>query len=445
MLEKRLHQAPLGRCGNTNSVDSREQRRGRTGSLFPRYPWLLVLMGLVQFGMSPVRADDARIALTIPLEQGRWYSRQAVQEECHRQLGTPLPSEMEEDRRIELTVAEKAALLLANEAGVLDVRFEPDRLTIWIPNAEDDGVRREHRHRLERLFGISLPDWPEEKGLHVPERFDPKKRTALLVHGLEGNLNGLERLADACEATGFQILQFDYPNTGPIAWSGDRLCQELSTFALEHPTAHLVVIAHSMGGLVVRHCLESPECDLSCVTDVVFLGTPHQGSFLAGESDLLELFDRPVFSKEEFARKLNEGLGEARMDLQPGSLFLRTLNAQPRPQNVRYHVGLGTKSFVTADQAEEITQVLQRRLAAPDLPSALRARWQQVRDAPEWVPGQGDGAVSASSAHLPGADHERTFALNHLELKDLPGAKPEESAVFQWILDVIPGRILEKP
>jgi len=442
MLEKRPQQDPLVRCGSTNSVDSRHSR-SCMGSLFPRYRWLMFLIGLAALWMFPVRADDTRIALTIPLEQGRWYSRQAVQEECHRQLGTPLPSEREEDRQIELTVAEKAMLLAAKEAGVLEVRFEPDRLRIWIPNTEHDDVRREHRRRLERLFGISLPEWPDGKGLHVPERFDPRQQTALLVHGLEGGQRGLERLADACQATGFQVLQFDYPNTGPIAWSGDRLRQELSTFALEHPTAHLVVIAHSMGGLVVRHCLESPECDLSCVTDVVFLGTPHQGSFLAGESDLLALFDRPLSSKEEFARKLNEGLGEARDDLQPGSLFLRTLNAQPRPKNVRYHVGLGTKSFVTADQAEEITQMFQRRLADPDLSSALRARWQQVRDAPEWVPSQGDGAVSVRSAHLSGTVHERTFSLNHLELKDLPGARPEESAVFQWILDVIPGRVLE--
>lgn len=397
-------------------------------------------MELPVFLLSPVLAGGGRIELTIPLEQGQWYSRRTVREECHRRLGTPLLGE-EEDHRIELTAAEKAALLLAKQAGVLDVRFESDRLTIWLPDPEDEEVRREQRHRLERLFGVSLPEWPDGKGLHVPESFDPQRQAVLLVHGLEGSRSGLQRLGEACQAAGWQTLLFDYPNTGPIAWSGDRLRQKLREFSRQHPTTRIVVIAHSMGGLVVRHCLEAPwevpRSDLGCLTDVIFLGTPHQGSWLAGESELLGLFNQPVLSRGAWVEDLRDGLGEARVDLMPQSAFLRMLNAHPHPPHVRYHVGIGTRSFLTTEQTAEITRVVQQRLTDPGLSPALRTRWRQIVEAPELAPGQGDGAVSLTSARLPDAASERTFALNHLELISLPGRKPEDSEVFQWILSVI--------
>lgn len=418
-----------------------KQRQGQTvsslGRAFPFRRWFLVLLVLSCGRMSAAEAGDAQITLTIPLEQGTRYSRRRLHEECHRQLGTPLFSEEREDQLIELTVAEKGALLLAKQAGLLDVCFESDHLTISLPDPEDEEVRREQRQRLERLFGISLSAWPEGKGLHVPELYHPQQQTILLVHGLEGSQGDLQRLVEACHTRGWQTLQFDYPNTGPIAWAGERLRQELQQFSGRFPAARVVAIAHSMGGLVVRWCLEAPGEAPGGVTDVIFLGTPHQGSVLAGESDLLGLFDKPVYSRERLQQVLQDGLGEARVDLTPQSAFLRRLNAFPRPRDVRYHVGIGTKSFLSAEQTTRLHDVLRQRLADPDLSPKLRARWQPLIAAAELVPGQGDGAVSLGSAHLGDVASERTFALHHLDLIRLPEDRPEESDVFQWIVNVV--------
>ena len=75
----------------------------------------------------------------------------------------------------------------------------------------------------------------------------------------------------------FKALVFDYPNDGPIAWSGDRLSDDLKALSAPNPGLRMVIVAHSMGGLVSRYCLETPGKQPSCVTDLFTLGTPHHG------------------------------------------------------------------------------------------------------------------------------------------------------------------------
>ncbi|MBR9991276.1 MAG: hypothetical protein KFH98_16050 [Gemmatimonadetes bacterium] len=74
--------------------------------------------------------------------------------------------------------------------------------------------------------------------------------------------------------------------------------------------ARIAVVAHSMGGLALRHYLvEGGEVD---VHTAIFAGTPHRGTWLAW---------------------LAWGRGGAEM--RPGSEFLERLNAAPLPESVR--------------------------------------------------------------------------------------------------------------
>jgi pimeloyl-ACP methyl ester carboxylesterase len=380
------------------------------------------------FGPAPLSAaDDAageRIELEIPVENNQ-FSHNAAIAEINQKLGLNLPAR-ESDRQFEIPRALRVYSGLS-ESGLLrqgapEVHIEPDSLRVRFPNPEDDASRRARRRWIATYFGITVPDWPEGRGLHLPENFDARRRSVLLLHGLESNDEALGRLRQALSAAGLQVLTFDYPNDGPIAWSGERLQAELRDLARRHPQLRLVVVAHSMGGLVVRHALETPPGQPGPgqpITDVFFLGTPHQGSRLALMQPALEL---AFAGDERWKPHQDGGIGEAAMDLRPNSHFLRRLNAQPRPQGVRYFCGIGTVALFT----EEEMQALRTRTATKP---ALQKLVGLIADSGELQTGRGDSCVSVESAKLPDIAGTREFELDHVQLLSSP------APVVAWILE----------
>lgn len=375
------------------------------------------------------------IELAIPLAEGRLYSPHDFCAASNEKLGTNYNLDQISDRRIELTSLERAALALANETGLLRVSITRDRLVITVPNHEDDRVRQRQRERLEKLLHVPLTEWPAEKGLHWPDDFAAGRRTMLLVHGLDADASDLRRFARACRGSDVQSILFDYPNDGPIAWSGDRLRTELDGFLLQHPKLRLVIVAHSMGGLVARHALEATDRPPRCVTHLFMLGTPNHGSQLAGAQSWGEILRAVPSGRLLSADLLRDGLNEAADDLQPGSKFLKTLNSRRRPAAVRYFGAIGRRSFISNDRRErlrsELEELFHRRKTATELQAAVL----DALAAEELQDGRGDGAVAVTSARFPGADNERLFDLNHVELLALPGAQPERAEVYAWIIN----------
>ena len=53
---------------------------------------------------------------------------------------------------------------------------------------------------------------------------------------------------------------------------------------------------------------------------------------------------------------------------------------------------------------------------------------------PELDSDSGDGAVAIEAARSPDVEDRRTFELTHLQLVTLPGDRPENCEVFQWIV-----------
>lgn len=73
-------------------------------------------------------------------------------------------------------------------------------------------------------------------------------------------------------------------NTGrPVAANGHLLSRHLETLAGQGDTdSRIVLVAHSMGGLVVRSALASARQHSACwprqVSDILYIGTPHRGA-----------------------------------------------------------------------------------------------------------------------------------------------------------------------
>lgn len=414
-------------------LTDRETAGRRGSSLSWAGCWCLLLLAC---SSAPAAADEY-IDLVIPLRNGRYYTLRDVCAECNRKLNTTKQLDQIKDREFELTLPVKLALIAAEQAGLIRVKYEPNQFVLSVPNAQDDRVRRQNRRRLGQLLGIAMNDWPPEKGLHLPADFDPAARTVLLIHGLEGGAVELERFRVACRFWGIQPLIFDYPNDGPLAWSGERLAIELKALTAKYPGLRIAIVAHSMGGLVARHALEISLKDSCGVTDVVFLGTPHRGSSLARAQPVLEVVLPLLQGTGLGTEMLCDGLGEAGDDLLPTSDFLKQLAQARRVAGVRYHVAIGTKSFLTEEQRLALERKVQTLFSKVQIAKVLEAEMLEFLRSDELKTGKGDGAVSIVSAHLDGAVSERQFDLNHLELLALPGVVSQDSPLFRWTVETL--------
>ncbi len=127
--------------------------------------------------------------------------------------------------------------------------------------------------------------------LHLP---GARSKIVLLMHGL--CMNDLQWTVPApdgsthnhgtvlADALGYTPIYLRY-NTGlPIADNGQALSAQLALL-LRHwpvPVAELSVVAHSMGGLVMRSALHAAQVNgqrwPAQVRHIAFLGTPHQGA-----------------------------------------------------------------------------------------------------------------------------------------------------------------------
>ncbi len=86
-------------------------------------------------------------------------------------------------------------------------------------------------------------------------------------------LPGYLKLKLSLQAAGFRVKLYPYDWRRSVQELGKQLAEEL----LHEPAGEVMVVAHSMGGLVARAALQ--QVGSSKVTRVIQLGSPNQGSF----------------------------------------------------------------------------------------------------------------------------------------------------------------------
>ena len=88
------------------------------------------------------------------------------------------------------------------------------------------------------------------------EPIDPSKTIVVFVHGASGTPRDFKSLAAALDRTRFQPWFFYYPSGMPLDKLGAGLATSLATAAAKHGSElRVVLVAHSMGGLVARSAL----------------------------------------------------------------------------------------------------------------------------------------------------------------------------------------------
>jgi pimeloyl-ACP methyl ester carboxylesterase len=246
-------------------------------------------------------------------------------------------------------------------------------------------------------------------------------RALLLVHGLDEPGGIWDALAERAARDGHAVLRFDYPNDAPIATGGLELVEHLRVLHARG-VDRIVVVGHSMGGLVAADALTRTDGYASAVRDrdalpeverLITIGTPWGGSELARfrivaewREQLVRWSDDPSWDPRPMLRSLRDGGGEAGEDLLPGSAFLRELATRPRPAGLPITTIIGMLAQTDADDIATDVRTIARSGPIQTLLGPRRAA-ELERDAlaayQRAGPGLGDGVVSLASAEPPEA------------------------------------------
>ena len=248
---------------------------------------------------------------------------------------------------------------------------------------------RQHGQALDLASGtLTLPVGPARDKLLV------------LVHGLcmndlQWQRNGHDHGQALAHELGFTPVYLHYNSGRHVSENGAEFARMLQRLldAWPVPLEHLVIVGHSMGGLVARSACEAARQSalpwLARLSHMVFLGTPHHGAALERAGNRVDLLTAISPYTKPFAR-----LGRLRsagiQDLRHGNLLDADWQPRPasHPHDARQHVPLPAGVACCA--------VAATRRAAP---SATGGR----------LPG--DGLVSVRSALGQHDDPRRTLAI----------------------------------
>ena len=263
---------------------------------------------------------------------------------------------------------------------------------------EEQEIRNSVRQSFEKQFQQLAEASKQKFGLKQLNYSAENQKQIILIHGLDDPGKVWMNLAPYLSERSYNVWIMTYPNDQPIRKSAELFHQELVELN-DNSSSNLVIIAHSMGGLVARevltnqqfNCLQ-PQCKIPAVKKLIMLGTPNHGSELARFREFAEVREQIARSIEGTASWLDwifDGAGEAGIDLTPGSHFLTELNDRLHPQDTDYYVIAG----VIADtERKTIRQNLTASFDSEMLPDVVDSILETI----------GDGLVSLESAKLEG-------------------------------------------
>lgn len=263
-------------------------------------------------------------------------------------------------------------------------------------------------------------------GLTVPEKFDAQQPLVVLIHGLDSGPEYWCDLAPLLKASGHRVVRFNYPNDQPLEDSSALLAKELASLSRKCPKTELNLVAHSMGALIARRYVEGDDYR-GGVRRLIMLAPPNQGSCYARFSHAAEFVEHVQLWRSDphwrWTWLVADGLGEARRDVSPGSMFLTDLNARARRRGVKYTIIAGNRSCGWRYTANVM------RLASCWLPDVRYCRGaQDTIDRWAWKlegrTSSNDGLVTLASTRLPGVDDYVIVPADHTTLACSRNGRP---------------------
>ena len=343
--------------------------------------------------------------------------------------------------------------------------YDPFDPTVVRSAAGPDPIAADYTATLAVLFSHSRkvagssfeafirPDNPRfATGIYLIHPYDPNKIPILFIHGLLSSPLSWQNLTnDLCSdpkvLEHYQPWFFLYPTGQPVLESAAQLREELErTQHLFDPSGtavasrHVVVVAHSMGGLLA-HTLVSDSGDAiwnvfankplnslalppseknliseylffrhqSCIDRLIFLAVPHRGSYLAG-GIVGSLGNRLMRHSQGPANLLKEIEAQ-----HPGTLD---------SYYARVSMHGGPTSLISLAPNPTLDRLAELPIRVP-FHSIIGHLGDEVG------PDSSDGVVDYSSSHLDGAESEKFVPAGHAALLN----NPETVAEIKRILE----------
>lgn len=249
----------------------------------------------------------------------------------------------------------------------------------------------------------------------------------VFVHGLNSHPHTVAKLCAIAEDNGFAAARFQYPNDQPLEDSAKLLSTELRRWKELYPDRRVALVTHSMGGLVARAVIEDETLDAGNVSKLIMVSPPNHGSNLSQFAfglDVWEYLDagnRDASQANILYSTLEDGLSEATVDLEPGSIFLTKLNRRERNPHVAYSIFLGTGGPCQREELDDFRRTMNAGNSWCSWWKCLTSKLDPaIADLDEVVEGAGDGAVAVKRGRLAGVEDTVVMKFDHVSvLRDL--------------------------
>ncbi len=140
-----------------------------------------------------------------------------------------------------------------------DARFAQDfvRAGVWMP------------WKFEQAAG---------EGIYFLENHDDSKIPVLFIHGMYGSPRDFRYLIQHLDRSHFQPWLYYYPSGESLTGIAARLLHEIETLCTYYEVRSIVIVAHSMGGLIARDVLlHQSRVHGTAVPVLITLSTPWNG------------------------------------------------------------------------------------------------------------------------------------------------------------------------
>ncbi|HUL23613.1 MAG TPA: alpha/beta fold hydrolase [Thermodesulfobacteriota bacterium] len=234
------------------------------------------------------------------------------------------------------------ALQLGTITNIDDPRFsdEDGKLGLWDP--------------LRFLFDVGA-------GVYFLEEYDPHKIPVLFVHGAVGHPGDWKYLVSSLDRSRFQPWLVYYPTAPHLDRLGRGLVRAIGALKVKYGFSELILVAHSMGGLVTRaalnYTIENVGTERATrVPAFVSISTPWNGH--SGAAKGVEYSPVVAPSWEDMA---------------PGSSFLTRLSQTPLPPECEYSLFFSYRDGgIFSGEANDGTVTVSSELAMPIQRQAFR-------------------------------------------------------------------------
>lgn len=210
----------------------------------------------------------------------------------------------------------------------------------WLTGFKVDGVLVVHGQHTPILTSMGR-EWnyyntPEERMVSMlikPITCNASRKPMILVHGINGAypyfsrdfIKELDGNPNTTSDDIFDIWQFYYPYDQQIELSGNLLGDAIQRVQNYGYSDRVNIVAHSMGGLVTRSLIQSPDYQHN-IRKFLMLGTPNHGSH-----STFRLSHHGDYPASTILNSMFVGTdtdSPAVKQLYPGSAFLTNLNSQ---------------------------------------------------------------------------------------------------------------------